>query len=142
MTDQHTVIWAKRLDALPQNRKQKVLEYLRFEEERARPNHESEADNRLQEYKAKLEKVHDLKERIDFIATDINTILHTALSKNQRALLAEYELLTFFIFLCNYKASCLFNETGSEFRAAIESIARAHRLLVRLKKAEKEKAGG
>jgi hypothetical protein len=142
MSDRHTDVLVQRLEGLPPSGKRRVLDYLRFEEERAQPWHTEEADSRLQEYNSKLETVRDLKERISFVSADVRNILHTALPKDKRELLTEFELLTFFIFLANYKTYCLFNERGSEFKMAKESVARVYRMLVKLKKAEKETEGG
>jgi len=137
MNDRQIGYLVERLGNLPPPGRRRVTEFWRFEEEKTQSRYAQIADYQEQEYIAKLEKMQDLKKSVVFIAADVRDILETALPKDKKALLTEFELLTFFIFLANYKPYCLFNEKGSEFKMAKESIGRVFRLLAKLKQAEK-----
>ena len=142
MNDRQAGYLAERLDSLPQLGRRRILEYLRFEEEKALPWNAQRADYLEQEYLAKLEKVRALKKTVDSIAAAARAMLETTLPKEEKALLTEFELLIFFIFLANFKPYCLFNQKGSFLKAAEKSIKRVLKLLEKLKKAEGMTSGG
>jgi len=142
MTTPKASDFQERLDSLPPIGKQRTLEYLRFWEEKEQPWHAQEIDALEQEYISKFEKIVDLRETLGWISADIKNAISSTLSKNEKALLAEFEILTFAIFLTQYKPFCLFKKRGMEFKLAKESAARSLVLLTKLKKAEKRAEGG
>jgi hypothetical protein len=137
MTDKQKVRLITRWDALTQDGKTRLLDYLDYCVEREQPHHQDVENARLESFRVQMAKVQDLKARIESAQKEVRQALMAASpARGARDLQSTLEILCFLSFAAEYKPFYLYEESGAALHLAEKMIRDVPRQLAHFEKSK------